>query len=157
MTVETWTPAHAPVTAEALPKRDTWLSIRRGLTGRCPHCGKGRLFGRYLKVVDRCDACGETYSHHRADDLPPYLTIIIVGHLVIPAVLWTEQAFSPADWVQMAIWVPVTLVLTLLMLQPIKGGVVGLQWANYMHGFHPSGADDTDPTYVPNPEGSRGG
>ncbi|WP_181707767.1 DUF983 domain-containing protein [Chthonobacter rhizosphaerae] len=157
MAVETWTAGQGTDTPVVLPKRDVWTSIRRGLAGRCPHCGKGRLFGRYLKVVDRCEACGEEYSHHRADDLPPYITIVIVGHVVIPAVLWVEQVWSPEDWVQMAIWLPVTVLMTLLLLQPIKGGVVGLQWAAYMHGFHPSGPDDLDRTHVTIPEGQRGG
>lgn len=141
----TWTPAS---TTEALPKRPLGLALKRGLLCRCPNCGQGRLFGKYLKVVDACEACGEDYSHHRADDLPPYLTIVVVGHIVIPSVLWVEQTFHPADWVQLSIWLPVTLIATLLLLQPIKGAVVGLQWANYMHGFHPKGAEDGDPTHV---------
>lgn len=155
MTVETWTPAHAEM---PLPKRDTWTAIKRGMLGRCPHCGEGRLFSRYLKVVDQCEACGESYSAHRADDLPPYITIVIVGHIVIPLVLSVQQAFQPPDWVQFAIWGPVTLIMTLLMLPPVKGGVVGLQWAHYMHGFHPKGAeDDIDRTHRPNTGETLGG
>lgn len=155
MTAETWTPAHAK---EQLPKRETWTAIKRGMLGRCPHCGEGRLFGRYLKVVDQCEACGEGYSAHRADDLPPYITIVIVGHIVIPLVLSVQQAFQPPDWMQFAIWGPVTLILTLLLLQPVKGGVVGLQWANYMHGFDPTGADDDiDRTHRPNGGDTIGG
>jgi uncharacterized protein (DUF983 family) len=156
MTAETWSPERAR--AENPPKRDTWTAIKRGLLGRCPHCGKGSLFGRYLKVVDRCEACGESYSEHRADDLPPYLTIIVVGHVVIPLVLSVQQAYQPPDWLQMAIWVPVTLILTLLLLQPMKGAVVGMQWANYMHGFHPHGDNDgADRTYRGSPGDTLGG
>ncbi|HUG62221.1 MAG TPA: DUF983 domain-containing protein, partial [Methylomirabilota bacterium] len=138
MTAETWTNTPAP--ADTPPRRALWPSIRRGLLGRCPHCGEGRLFGQFLKTVDRCDACGEDMHHHRADDLPPYITIVIVGHIVVPLVLFVEKTFHPDVWIQMTAWLPVTLALTLVLLQPIKGGVVGLQWANRMHGF--GGADD---------------
>lgn len=156
MPAETWTPAHTAATA--LPKRPLWSAMRRGLAGRCPNCGEGHLFGGYLKVVDRCERCGEDYSHARADDLPPYLTIIVVGHIVIPLVLLVEQTWSPPDWVQFALWVPLTLIMTLALLQPIKGAVVGLQWANYMHGFHPAGPEDGDPTYRDREQGeARGG
>lgn len=151
---ETWTNSHdAPAGAAARP---VWPSIRRGLAGRCPHCGKGRMFGRFLKTVDACEACGEDLSHHRADDLPPYLTIIVVGHLMVPLVLAVEKNFHPDIWLQMAVWLPLTLALTLVMLQPIKGGVVGLQWANRMHGFGAGDDDGRDPTFVAEPTGPRG-
>ena len=154
MTVETWTSAAAA--PALLAKRPLGQAIKRGLLGRCPNCGEGRLFGRYLKVVDACAACGEDYTAQRADDLPPYITIVIVGHIVIPLVLWVEKAYHPEVWIQMTAWLPLTLLLTLLMLQPVKGGVVGLQWANYMHGFDPHGADDADRTYRSPEELARG-
>jgi uncharacterized protein (DUF983 family) len=138
MGVETWTAAgNGRPTSDVDPagRRSVWTAIKRGFAGRCPHCGDGRLFGRYLKVVDHCEACGEAFHHHRADDLPPYLTILVVGHLVVPVVLWVEQAWQPDIWLQMAVWLPLTVVLTMLFLQPVKGAVVGLQWANRMHGF----------------------
>jgi uncharacterized protein (DUF983 family) len=128
--------------------RPVWASIRRGLLGRCPHCGNGRLFARYLKTVDRCDRCDEAISPHRADDLPPYLTIVAVGHIVVPGVLWVEKTFHPEVWIQMTAWLPLTVLLTLMLLQPIKGGVVGLQWANRMHGF---GGEDDAPVRGPIP------
>src|SRR5882757_9284292 len=80
----TW---RAGASAPALPKRDLFGSIWRGFLGRCPHCGEGKLFWRFLKVVDACPVCGEAFHHHRADDAPPYITIVLVGHLVVPTVL----------------------------------------------------------------------
>ncbi len=68
---------------------------------RCPHCGKGKLFRGFLKGVDRCDRCGEEYSHHRADDLPPYLTVFIVGHIVVALFMGAETGpicRSPPIW-----------------------------------------------------------
>lgn len=117
--------------------RPLMRAMGRGFMGRCPHCGRGRLFGRYLKVVDSCEACGEEYHHHRADDLPAYLVIAIVGHVVIGAFMGAEQMFELTTWQHLAIWTPLTLVATLALLQPVKGSVVGLQWALRMHGFDP--------------------
>jgi uncharacterized protein (DUF983 family) len=127
------------------PKRNLWQSIKRGLAGRCPHCGQGHLFRRFLKVADHCEACGEAYHHHRADDLPAYLSIVIVGHIVVFLMLEfeMESGFSPMTYLLTLI--PLAVVLTLVLLQPIKGAVVGLQWANYMHGFDPTTRDPALP------------
>nr|WP_230532178.1 DUF983 domain-containing protein [Microvirga roseola] len=109
--------------------------MRRGLAGHCPACSRGRLFGRFLKVVDQCDSCGTEFHHHRADDLPPYLVIFIVGHLIGYGILVTETRFEMPMWAHLAIWPTLTLILCLLLLQPVKGAVVGLQYALGMHGF----------------------
>lgn len=101
-------------------------ALLRGVTCKCPACGQTKLFRGYLRVVDDCSNCGAPLGSVRADDLPPYLTIFVVGHIVIPGMLMVEKAFQPADWVQAAIWVPVTLGLCLGLLRPIKGATVGL-------------------------------
>ncbi|MDK9694840.1 MAG: DUF983 domain-containing protein [Siculibacillus sp.] len=110
-------------------------AILRGAQGRCPVCGTGHVFDGYLTVAPACSVCGEELHHHRADDLPPYLTILVVGHVVVSGLLLTERLFTLEIWVQMAIWLPMTAALALLLIRPIKGGVVGLQWALRMHGF----------------------
>ena len=107
----------------------------RGLRGRCPCCGKGRLFRAFLKVDDQCRECGEELHHHRADDFPAYCVIFIVGHVIGPLVLAVELAFAPPTWVHLALWIPVTLGMALGLLQPVKGFVVALQWRLGMHGF----------------------
>lgn len=114
----------------------------RGARSRCPACGEGRLFRRYLKVADHCPFCHEALYHHRADDAPPYFTIIIAGHLLVPLLIAVEVALRPALWVHALIWVPVTLILCLALLPVVKGAIVGLQWALYMHGFDPNARDD---------------
>ncbi len=116
------------------PPRDWKQSVLRGLKGKCPHCGTGKLFGKFLKPVDQCEACGEAMHHQRADDLPPYIVITIVGHIVVGLVIMVDDRNWPM-WVHMAIWPPLTLVLALALMQPVKGAVIGLQWANRMHGF----------------------
>ncbi|MCW5714362.1 MAG: DUF983 domain-containing protein [Bauldia sp.] len=116
-------------------KRHVWQSIRRGVRCRCPNCGEGRMFNRFLKVAPTCPACGEDLSHHRADDLPPYLTIVIVGHIVVTAILFVFGRWEWPTTVHLLVWLPLTFALCLALLQPTKGAVVGLQWALRMHGF----------------------
>jgi uncharacterized protein (DUF983 family) len=128
----------------SVEKRDVWTSLKRGFRGRCPRCGEGKLFRAYLKVDNNCRVCGLDFTPHRADDLPAYLVIVIVGHLVVPTALMVETDFSPPVWLQLSIYLPLTLVLSLLLLQPVKGAVVGLQWALRMHGF-----DDNPPDGIP--------
>ncbi len=116
-------------------ERDWRLAVGRGLGGRCPHCGEGKLFRAFLKPVDACAACGEVLQHQRADDLPPYIVITIVGHIVVGGLLMAEKFANWPMAVHMTIWPLLTIVLSLLLMQPVKGGVVGLQWAMRMHGF----------------------
>jgi uncharacterized protein (DUF983 family) len=110
-------------------------ALWRGFTMRCPNCGQGHLFGRFLKVVDSCQVCGEDYTPQRADDFPAYLVIIIVGHIVVPALLAIEIAYDPPAWLELLIWLPITGFSTLSLLQPVKGAIVGLQWQTGMQGF----------------------
>lgn len=110
-------------------------AIRRGLRGRCPACGEGALFGKFLKVREACPVCGEPFHHHRADDLPPYLVILIVGHLIGSLILSAETYADWPAWLHMALWPILTIVLCLALIQPTKGAVVGYQWALGMHGF----------------------
>lgn len=130
---ETTRPSHGPA-------RSVWPAMLRGLALRCPSCGRGRMFSRYLKVGDTCAKCGEELHHHRADDAPPYFTIFIVGHIVVPLLMALELAVEPPVWVHLALWLPLTVILSLALLPVVKGAIVGLQWALRMHGF--GGAED---------------
>jgi uncharacterized protein (DUF983 family) len=126
-------------------KRDLWSAMKRGFRGRCPRCGEGKLFHAFLKVDNNCSSCGLDYTPHRADDLPAYLVIVVVGHIVVPIVLFIETNFSPPVWLQLAVYLPLTFVSSLLLLQPIKGAVVGFQWALRMHGFDENAPGDIPP------------
>jgi uncharacterized protein (DUF983 family) len=110
----------------------------RGFFGRCPACGKGKMFRKFLKVNDACPECGEELHHQRADDFPAYLVIVIVGHILVPIVLAVETAFAPAYWVHALLWGPAILGLTIGLIQPVKGAVVAMQWFLGMHGFEDS-------------------
>jgi uncharacterized protein (DUF983 family) len=125
-------------------KRDVWTAMKRGFRSRCPRCGEGKLFRAFLKVDNNCSVCGLDFTPHRADDLPAYLVIIIVGHLVVPTALWIETDFAPPVWLQLSMYLPFTLIASLALLQPVKGTVVALQWALRMHGF-----DDNPPEGIP--------
>jgi uncharacterized protein (DUF983 family) len=143
--METVGPATWTREAGAPEKRDVWTAMKRGFRGRCPRCGEGKLFRAFLKVGDHCSVCGLDFTPHRADDLPAYLVIIIVGHIVVPMALWIETNYSPAVWLQLSIYLPFTLIASLLLLQPVKGAVVGLQWALRMHGFDENAPGEISP------------
>jgi uncharacterized protein (DUF983 family) len=113
----------------------------RGSRGRCPNCGEGRMFRAFLKVADHCPACGEALHHQRTDDAPAYFVILVVGHVIVPIVLAVETVYAPAYWIHALLWLPLTLAMSLAILQPIKGALVGLQWAMRMDGFNPANAD----------------
>ncbi|MCM2292199.1 DUF983 domain-containing protein [Allorhizobium sp. BGMRC 0089] len=122
------------------PDRPLGRAIRRGLACICPACGEGRLFSAFLKPVERCGRCGEDYTPQRADDLPPYIVIIIVGHVLLGGYMMTDLLFPWSPFVHLAIWTPLAVLVSLAIIQPVKGAVVALQWALRMHGF--SGAPD---------------
>ena len=127
-----------PVTLNTEPDhRSAAQAIWNGVRLKCPHCGKGHLFRAYLKVADTCDVCGEELFHHKADDMPPYLSILIVGHVIVGLMLHMEMAYTIEPWIYLATMVPAAILLPQILLPSIKGGVVGLQWAARMHGFDP--------------------
>jgi len=118
-------------------------ALLKGLRCRCPNCGVGKLFSGYLKSVDACSVCHQEIHHHRADDLPPYLTVFIVGHIVVGLFMFVERAVTLSMWTHLAIWVPITLFLSLALLQPLKGATIALQWALRLGGF--GGEADEEP------------
>ena len=136
--------------------RPVFGSLLRGAFLRCPACGMGRIFRRYLKVADNCGTCGEALHHHRADDAPPYFVIVIVGHVVVSLVLALEMAYRPPLWLHAALWLPLTVILSLMLLPPVKGATVALQWALLMHGFDPDAKEDSYEPYDEGIESSRG-
>ena len=125
--------------AETAAGRNVGLSLWRGVRGRCPRCGRGRLFCAFLKVDDHCSVCRLDFTGHRADDLPAYLVIVIVGHVLVPVILWIEVDYAPSLAFQLGVYLPITALASIALLQPVKGAVVALQWSLRMHGFgaHP--------------------
>lgn len=121
----------------------SWLSgLWRGARRRCPQCAGRTLFAGYTTVNATCPDCDLDLTGHRADDAPPYITIMIVGHLAIPLALAARQAFDPPLGWQFAFWTPVMVAAAAWLLPVSKGAMIGLQWANRMHGF---GDPDNNP------------
>ncbi len=115
--------------------RPMGAAIRRGFMRRCPNCGQGHVFTGYLKVADQCPVCRLDLHHHRADDGPAYLTILIVGHLMAPLILYVFTIFRPDPLVTATIFTVGCVALSLYLLPRLKGVVVAIQWAKRMHGF----------------------
>ena len=105
-------------------------AVQRGLMGKCPRCGQGRLFDGFLRVSRQCEVCGEPFHHHRADDLPAYLVLLFVGHLIVTLLLIVDSAYAPPYWVEFAIWIPLTLVLSLGLAAAGEGSRRGDAVAN---------------------------
>ncbi len=116
-----------PVDEEAVrPTR--WTALSRGFRGRCPNCGVGRLFRAYLKLVDNCSNCHEKLGDIRADDIPAWATILVVGHVVVPFFIVAVRYDWPT-WVAMGVLLPATLGLTFILLPRMKGMIAALLWS----------------------------
>lgn len=137
MTDQTAAATAASPTDRTAPAADRPLrpALWRGWRRRCPNCGEGRLLHSYLKVRDCCDRCGQALHHHRADDGPAYLTILLVGHLMAPALHVAFTTFRPEPLVLFGIFAVGCLALSLYLLPRLKGAIVAFQWARRMHGF----------------------
>ena len=107
----------------------TPTALVRGVLGQCPRCGQGRLLHHYIKLVDRCSACGQPYGHFRTDDAAPWLTILVVGHMTVPIVLISEKSFHLPMWLALAIYLPLIAGLAAIMLPRCKGVLAALMWA----------------------------
>ncbi len=121
----------------AAPEEDRplWPAMLRGWRLRCPCCGAGPLMKGYLKVHDACPVCAEDLHHQRADDGPAYLTILIVGHIIAPVMLFLYAHWDPDPLVTAAVLSVSSVALCLFLLPRLKGAFIGLQWAKRMHGF----------------------
>lgn len=134
------TGAQAPVPA-ASDDRALWPAMLRGWHQRCPKCGAGPMMRAYLKVRDSCPVCGQDLHHHRADDGPAYLTILIVGHLMAPIMILLFTHWDPDPLVTASVLSVGCVGLSLYLLPRLKGVLVAIQWAKRMHGFGHEAAD----------------
>ena len=128
------TDTHMPI-----DDRPTKPAILRGLRCRCPNCGEGALFSRYLKVADHCPVCQEELFHHRADDGPAYLTILVVGHILAFAIHFMWVTWRPDPLIMATVLSIGAVTLSLFLLPRLKGMVVAIQWSRRMHGFGKAG------------------
>jgi len=112
-----------------------WEAVKRGILGRCPRCAQAPLFRKWLKSVEACMACGQDWTHHRADDLPAYIAILVTGHVLAPILIALVLDFSLSPLAILLLTIPPAVLLMLGMLQPAKGGVIAVQWWHGLHGF----------------------
>ncbi len=117
------------------PARNMRVSLLRGWRRTCPNCGKGPMMKSYLSVRDTCTVCREELHHHRADDGPAYLTILIVGHLMAPLLHFVFVTWRPEPLVLFTIFAVGCVALSLYLLPRLKGAIVGFQWARGLGGF----------------------
>ena len=97
----------------------------------CPKCGKAPLFQSYLKPYSQCNSCGENFQNLRADDGPAWLSIFIVGHIVVPLMMWIERDFMLSYGAMFGIFVPFIIGLTLLVLPFSKSIFMNVMWVLY--------------------------
>ena len=138
----------APLPDPVLPQT-LRTALLRGIRGRCPRCGEAKLFGKFLKPIAICPRCHHDWSHHRADDMPPYISILITGHVLVPVIIYFGAVSEMSMWQALAICLALASVLMIGLLQPAKGGVIALQWWHGMHGFAPSGKVEADQAAPP--------
>ncbi|WP_339689549.1 DUF983 domain-containing protein [uncultured Parasphingorhabdus sp.] len=133
--------------APDLPKTTLQAAVR-GLRGRCPSCGKGHMFPRLLKPMDRCPICGQDWTAQQADDFPAYVAIIVTGHILAPVIIFMINETDFSMWTNLAIIIILGLILLGSLLQPAKGAIIAMQWWMGLHGFEkpprPAPADASD-------------
>ncbi|MDD9924056.1 MAG: DUF983 domain-containing protein [Boseongicola sp.] len=120
---------------DELNDRDSKQAMMRGWKRRCPRCGQGPLMQSYLTVRSSCPVCDQQLDHHRADDGPAYLTILIVGKLMAPLMIWVFTAYQPEPMVLASTFSVGCIAVGLYLLPRLKGAIVGLQWAKRLYGF----------------------
>ncbi len=131
-----------PALQQTAPLDDQWhlpetafQALARGFRGRCPSCDRSRLFAKFLKPIDQCPRCEQDWSPQQADDFPAYLSIIVTGHIMAPIIISFVKYSNLPIWGDMAIILPLAIILMIFLLQPAKGAVIAFQWWMGMHGF----------------------
>ena len=115
--------------SESSVQSPMFTGLKRGLLHRCPNCGDGRLYMRYLKVDPECEACGHELGRYPADDGPAYFTILLVGHLVVAPLLFFKWIWEASPLLVAPLTLIPLAILTLLTLPRVKGAVIGALWA----------------------------
>lgn len=117
------------------PPSSIWDAMWRGIRDLCPACSGPALFPTFLKPMSVCPACGQDWTHQRADDFPAYVAMLITGHIIVTLAITLEHLADPPVWVHLAIWLPLATLLVVGLLQPVKGAIIAIQWWYGMHGF----------------------
>tara|TARA_R110002110_G_scaffold141169_7_gene328965 strand:- start:416 stop:763 length:348 start_codon:yes stop_codon:yes gene_type:complete len=112
-----------------------------GLACKCPRCGKGRLFNGLLDVRDSCSHCDLDLTPHDTGDGGTVFVILILGAITVILALWMEAALEPPVWVHLLVWIPVISIMSVVLLRPFKGILIGLHYRNLRHKYEPERDD----------------
>lgn len=104
--------------------------LKAAIRGRCPRCGQGALFQGFLKVRSACEACGLDFSRIQTGDGPATFIMQIAGFIVGFSALFVEIRFHPPMWVHLIVWLPLVVALSLALMRPGRGLMIGLQYRN---------------------------
>jgi uncharacterized protein (DUF983 family) len=107
---------------------DTPSPLAASLGGRCPRCGRGRLFDGYLALRPSCEACGLDFSFADSADGPAFFVMSIVGILIVGVAMWVKFTYEPPIWLHMLLWLPLSIVLCLALVRPLKALMIALQF-----------------------------
>lgn len=119
-----------------LQERPFAPALARALRGRCPACGEGAMFAKFLKPAGACAHCGQGWDQHQADDFPSYIVILLLGHILVPLMIEVNSALAIPLGIQAALWPTLALLLAAALIQPAKAAVIAFQWSRRMHGFN---------------------
>lgn len=104
-------------------------AIWRGFRCRCPNCGEGRLFRRYIEQVAHCAACKEPLAQYNVGLLLPLIVIMVVIFIIAFVMLALEINGWGNPLIYLVVLVPLSVLIPLLILPPAKGAIIGLFWA----------------------------
>ena len=107
--------------------------LKTGLAGKCPRCGRGKLFDGYLTVADKCQSCGLSYAFADGGDGAAWFVMLFVCAVGVGSILGIEVAYSPPFWVHALIAIPLLIILPMLLLRPVKGLLINQQWKTDAH------------------------
>jgi uncharacterized protein (DUF983 family) len=102
--------------------------LKAGLSGSCPRCGRGKLFGGYLTIAPRCSSCGLSYEFADSGDGAAWFVMLFVCVVGVGSILGVEVAYSPPFWVHALIAFPLLVILPMVLLRPVKGVLLCQQW-----------------------------
>jgi|MEHZ01.6.fsa_nt_MEHZ011604671.1_7 uncharacterized protein (DUF983 family) len=115
--------------------------LSTGLACKCPRCGKGSLFTGSLDFRDACSHCELDLTPHDTGDGATVFVVLILGALTVILAFWLETALEPPIWVHLLVWIPVISILSVFMLRPFKGILIGLHYKNLRHKYEPDNGD----------------
>ena len=104
--------------------------VGAALKGLCPRCGAPSLFAGLIAFAPRCGRCGLDFTAFNVGDGPAAFLTLILGTVIVALAVWLQLRFDPPLWVQMAVWIPVALALTILALRIAKAALIGAEYRN---------------------------